>query len=153
MTVIRRSDVCDIRKEREIISGKYAMASSDGGASIVALHSPIEYVIATFLISSGADWPYIPAPESLADEGYVLMHSKVVTHVPAPNIGEHTFTVSGFYLYVKGGLAASPNDDMKTGVVPGDIGLSQESAILKKAYFQLGLLQSNYFNNNPSYPP
>lgn len=142
----------DVRKKREIVTGLYPVAASSGGAAMVRLHDPIEYCIATYVIESFSDWPYIPSPSSLADEGYVLTHSEQTVHVPCPDSGGRIFSVSGLYLYAKEGQSSLPNDDIKSGVVPGD-SLSQDSAILKKAYFQLGLLQSNYFNNNPVYPP
>lgn len=135
------------------MSGLYSAAASSGGASLVRLHSPIEYCIVTYAIQCSGDWPYIPSPESLIDDGFTLIKSSQILHVPIPGGEPHKFSVSGMYLYVKDGEASTVTSDMKSGVVPGDVGLTQESAILKSAYYKLGLLQSNYFLNNPEYPP
>ena len=152
---MQKYDIWDVRREREIFSGLYAAPASSGGGATVRLHDPIEYCIVTFFLKTTGDWPFVPSHDSLIDDGYTLLHAKQVGHVPCPssNVGEHAYVISGFYSYVRTGTAGAPNDDLKTGVVPGDTGLSQEGAILKKAYFLLGLIQSNYFNNNPAYPP
>ena len=146
-------DVWDVRKEREIVTGVYSAAASSGGASTIRLHDPIEYCIVTYVIKCSGDWPYIPSPESLIDDGYKLIKTSQIVHVPMPGGEPHRFSVSGLYIYVKEGEASAATSDMKSGVVPGDIGLTQEAAILKSAYYKLGLLQSNYFLNNPQYPP
>lgn len=145
--------IWDVRKKREIVSGMYSCAASSGGASVVRLHDPVEHCIVTFVVSCEHDWPFVPKAESLQDDGYVLIHTEQIPHVPCPSTASRIYTISGFYIYTKTGEASPPSSDLKTGVFPGDVGLSQESAILKSAYFQLGLIQSNYFNNNPSYPP
>ena len=145
--------IWDVRKKREIITGLFPCAASSGGAVSVRLHDPIEHCIVTFLVACQHDWPYIPKAESLQDDGYVLVHSEQIAHIPSPTSGGRLYTVSGFYVYTKEGAASPPSSDLKTGVVPGDTGLGQDDAVLKSAYFQLGLIQSNYFNNNPQYPP
>lgn len=143
----------DVRREREHDTGSYACPSSSGGISIVQMYDPVEYCTVSFTLQTYGDWPYVPSPSSLSDDGFVLLHSKVVPHVPVLGANGHLYTISGTYRYARVGSASSASSDMRTGVIPGDITLNQDQAVLKKEYFHNGILQSNYFNNDPPYPP
>lgn len=120
------------------------MPTATGNPVTVKMHAPIEWCIVTYALACRETWPTVPHPQSVVNEGMVLLESHEETVFPQFNGKQRDYITLGYYVFLNK-YPTGPASDLSSGVQDGD-NLPLQQSILRAANYKMGILSSKYLD-------